>query len=509
MKQTVLVNVEDKDIRVAVLEDNQLTQLFVEPVEKKSIVGNIYKGRVDSVVPGLKAVFVDIGLERNAFLHFQDVHDAYTLPGRSGHPGEERRKRNSRKKDDGESKKQKSQELRPGDEILVQAVKEPMGTKGARLTSYISLPGRFLVLLPFSSENGGGVSRRIENGSERNRLRKILKDLKADEGSFIVRTAGLERDEEEIVADVKKTQKLWTRIKRSAAQKKPPALVHDDHDIIGRIVRDELTGREDQIYVDSKEYARELKKILTSLIPDLKKKVVEVNGMEQNLFEKYEVEQQFQKALRRKVWTKSGAYIVIDETEALVAIDVNSGKFVGKGGDQEEMIFKTNMEAAETVAAQLRLRDMGGIIVVDFIDMRSRENQRKLENRFNELLKKDRAKTTVSSLSDYGLLEMTRKRVRQSLSKTIFNQCPYCGGSGRVLSERLIWKSMKYDILKILQEQPNTDTLQITLHPHLRRYLENEMLEAAKGLANHGSVSLNFVDDRTYHLEQYDVIKVK
>ena len=528
MSKKVLINVEDKDIRVAVLENAQLTQLFVEPLDEKSIVGNIYKAKVESIVPGLQAVFVDIGFDRNAFLHFADVHNAYHLPYKGGPlrgkgeggggrkdaktPGPEEEKEETGEAAGASRKRHKEQksvraELKVGDEILVQVTKEPLGSKGARVSSYISLPGRYLVLLPFSSPNGGGVSRRIEDGTERKRLRTILHELKADEGSFIIRTAGLEREKDEISSDVHKLTKIWTRIRRSAAQRTAPSLVHDEHDILGRLVRDELTDDVDELLIDSKHHGKILQQVLASTMPDLKAKVRITNSLEENIFDKYEVETQFQKALRNRVWLKSGGYIVIDEAEALVAIDVNTGKFVGKG-NQEDTIFQTNLEAAETVARQLRLRDVGGIIVIDFIDMKSRENQQALVRRVKELLKKDRAKTTVAPLTEYGLLQMTRKRVRQSLSKSIFMQCPYCQGSGRVLSEPQIWKGIKYEILRVLKSDPKTERLQITLHPQMRAYVEEEVADAAKGLANFGQVTLDFAENKEYHLEHYEVAKV-
>ncbi|NQU45185.1 Rne/Rng family ribonuclease [bacterium] len=510
MKKKVLINVEDKDIRVAILEDGQLSQLFIEPLDQKTIVGNVYKAVVESIVPGLQAVFVDIGEEKNAFLHFSDVHSGYRVPTKGAPQHGGRQDHAQRAQENAPSlpeEKGKRVELKVGDSILVQAVKEPINTKGARVTTHVSLPGRYLVLLPFSGSNGGGVSRRIEDGAERRRLRDILRSLKADDGGFIIRTAGLEQDEGEISADVQKLKRIWTRIRRSSAQKTAPCLIHDEHEILVRLVRDEMTPDVDELIIDSKVHAKILKAALDSLLPDDDRKLTIVENPEENLFDLYDVERQFQKALKRKVWLKSGGYIVIDETEALVSIDVNTGKFVGKG-DQEDTIFQTNLEAADTVTRQLRLRDVGGIIVVDFIDMRSRENQRKLVQKFKEFLKVDRAKTTVSALSEYGLLEMTRKRVRQSLSKTIFRECPYCQGSGRVLSEKLIWKAIKYDILQIVKRDETIHSLQITIHPQMRLYLEEHMLEAARGIANIGQVALNFVDEKEYHMEQYNIAKL-
>ena len=526
MKKQVLINVEDKDIRVAVLEDGQLTQLFIEQLEEKSIVGNIYKGRVESIVPGLKAVFVDIGLEKNAFLHFSDVRPEYLLPDK-GAPKRAPRKEAHPEAVESETEtnshsltvvpvsdhtrpraavaKPRSIELRLGDEVLVQVSKESISVKGARVTTHISLPGRFLVFLPFS-EKEGGVSRRIEAGAERGRLKTLLKTLKAEEGGFIIRTAGLNQEEDEISSDVKKLKKLWQKIRRNATAGKAPVLVHDDHEIISRIVRDELTEDTEEIIIDSKTYAKNLRVALTNMVPTLKKRVVLYDNPYENLFDVHGVEAQFQKALRRKVWLKSGGYIVIDEAEALVAIDVNTGKFVGRE-DQESTILKTNLEAAEVVARQLQLRDVGGIIVIDFIDMRTRENQQKLLNRFKDLIKHDRAKTTVIPLTEYGLLQMTRKRVRQSLSRVIFKECPYCQASGRILNESQIWKNIKYEIYRMLKEDPTIKAVQISVHPDMRLYLEQEMLSSARLIANRHRVALSFIDNRDFHLEQYSIVK--
>jgi ribonuclease G len=284
--------------------------------------------------------------------------------------------------------------------------------------------------------------------------------------------------------------------------------VHDDHEILGRLIRDELSEDIDELIIDSKSHSQQLRRMLAGVIPSLKKKITLYDNIDENLFEKYGVEAQFQKALRRRVWLKSGGYIVIDEAEALVAIDVNTGKFVGRD-DQEATILQTNLEAAEVVAQQLRLRDVGGIIVIDFIDMKSRENQHKLLRRFKELLKKDRAKTTVVPLTEYGLMQMTRKRVRQSLSKVMFKECLHCQGSGRVLVESQVWKNIKYEILRLLKTDPSAKTVQITVHPDMRKYLESEMLDAARAIANRRRAALTFVDNREFHLEQYSIARLE
>ncbi len=517
MKKQVLINVEDADIRVAILENGELTRLFVETDESKTIVGNIYKGKVESIVPGLKAVFVDIGQERNAFLHFSDVHRTYTLPT-SGEPQRKAPDNSKKKKTTAGTRGRKSDDksnsgrkggvgLKVGEEILVQVTKDPLGSKGARISSYISLAGRFLVYLPNSDrEKSGGISKRIDNMAERRRLRSILKTVEK-EGNFIIRTAGLSQDEGAIHADVKILKRLWDNITKKTSDCKAPCKMQDDHQIIGRLVRDEFTNDIEEIIVDSKEHARQLRQKLGMMMPELKGKVTLYGTVEKNLFEKYEVESQFQKAIRHRVWLKSGAYLIIDETEAMVVIDVNTGKFVGKG-DQEETIFLTNCEAAQAIARQLQLRDVGGIVVIDFIDMRSRDNQRSLVRKMKDYLKEDRAKTFVGSISDLGLLEMTRKRVRQSLSKVIFNSCPYCQGTGRVLTNQQVWKNIKYEIFNTVKSDNKIKTIQITTNPEIRKYLENEMLDSARSIANHGRVALNFVDDKDFHTEHYKVVKV-
>ena len=296
------------------------------------------------------------------------------------------------------------------------------------------------------------------------------------------------------------------QIRRAVSIEAAPALLNDEHDIIWRLVRDELTANTDELVIDSKVYARDLRKAVAAMLPDLKKKIIIYDNVDENLFEKYEVESQFQKALRRRVWLKSGGYIVIDEAEALVAIDVNSGKFVSKE-NQRETYVKTNIEAAETIAQQLRLRDIGGIIVIDFIDMKSREDRHNLERKFKSFLRSDRSKTTVAPLTEYGLLQMTRKRVRQSLSRSFFQECPYCEGHGRVLREAQIWKNIKYDILGLLKHDPKIKSVGITVHPRLREFVEKELLGAARMIANHRRVALNFIDDKEHHLEHYKVTK--
>ncbi|MCL5270550.1 MAG: Rne/Rng family ribonuclease, partial [bacterium] len=346
--------------------------------------------------------------------------------------------------------------LHVGDEILVQVTKEEISDKGPRVTTYISIPGRYLVYMPFS-DNDGGVSRRIEDVGERKRLRQVLRDIQRDSGAFIIRTAGLDQEEDAIKEDAAILQKAWDQIQARAGRSKAPARLHDDREILTRVVRDNFSDDIDEILIDSKPAMRELFKACQAMVPQLCNRVHYYDSAT-NIFDTFEVEKQFQKALRRKVWLRSGGAIVIDETEALTAIDVNSGKYVG-ADDQEQVILKTNMEACRAIAHQLRLRDLGGLIVMDFIDMKSREHELQVLREFKRCLKNDRAKYTVSDFSEFGLVEMTRKRVRQSLAKSFYRPCPYCDGSGRILSEPQLWKQLKYDLLAEMEKPPRTSTI--------------------------------------------------
>ncbi|MCX7011151.1 MAG: Rne/Rng family ribonuclease [Candidatus Sumerlaeota bacterium] len=510
-----MINADDAEMRVAFLEDGKLVGLHIEPYSDKSVVGNLYKGRVEGIVPGLKAVFVNIGFEKNAFLHFSDLHSQYSVPhqGRPTRRGPEPAPNTSTLTIEptaaAPKKRTRSSKPRPlevGDEILVQVSKEEIGEKGHRVTTNISLPGRYLVYLPHS-ENEGGVSRRIEDTEERRRLRSILKDIKVPKGSFIVRTAGLEQKQEAITADVHRLQRQWRGIETKARRAKSPALIHNDHDLLFRLVRDSFSGEEDLVLVDDVSQARKLQKAIREMMPEADLKV-SVYNEPQGIFEHYDVERQIQKALKNKVWLKSGGYVIIEETEAMTAIDVNTGKFVGRG-DQEETSLRTNLEAAAEIVSQLRIREIGGIIVVDFIDMMARKNRETLLREVGRLLKQDRAKTAFSEVSEFGLIEITRKRVRESLSKTIFTRCPYCEGAGHVLRPSEVWKNIKAEIVREHERAPSLDSLTISVHPEIRKYLEDEVLEGVRRLANRTKVKLEFVSDESAHMQGFSIRPVE
>ena len=398
----------------------------------------------------------------------------------------------------------RSRSLKVGEEILVQVTKEEISEKGARITTYISLPGRYLVMMPYS-ENAGGVSRRIEDAGERRRLRQILSDIKPEEGSFIIRTAGLEQGEEDIRRDAKLLQKNWASIMRRAQRGHAPVSVYDEQDILTRVVRDNFTEDLDEILIDSASSMRPLIKACQEMIPELSNRI-HFYDSPVNIFDTFEVEKQFQKALKRKVWMRSGGAIVIDETEALIAIDINSGKYVGQE-DQDQVILKTNLEACRAVARQLRLRDLGGLVVIDFIDMNSREHEMQVLREFKRCLRSDRAKYSVSDFSEFGLVQMTRKRVKKSLASSFYRPCPYCDGSGRILSEAQLWKELKYDLIAELEQAPKTDAVEILVHSQLKTYMQENVLDTLTWMANKYQVALNVVASNEFHHEQVKIVK--
>jgi Rne/Rng family ribonuclease len=398
--------------------------------------------------------------------------------------------------------------LRKGDEILVQVTKEEIGGKGARISTYISLPGRYLVLLPYGN-NEGGVSRRVEKFEERRRLKKLQRKLRHDLGiehmGLIIRTAGMEKTEYELRKDAEFLINEWKAVQERAARSTAPALVYDDSDILYRLCRDVFDESIEKIVVDNAECAEKIRSILQNMIPELASRV-ELYQEPVNLFAYYGVDEKIRKAGRRRVWLKSGGYIIIDEAEALTAIDVNTGKFVGKD-NQEQMILKTNLEAAQVIARELKLRDIGGIIVIDFIDMRDPRNREKLLEEFRSLLRKDHAKTSVSDISEFGLVEMTRKRVRQSLRKTLFKDCPYCRGAGIVFTEQEVWIHLKNAVIETLEKNYPRPDLLIHVNPLLKEFIDNSCAEAVQRIEQRYGVRISFVSSELMHTENFKIEK--
>ena len=458
MGREILASVDPFEVRVAILEDGGLAGIMVE--RGNPLAGNIYKGRVASVLPGMEATFVDIGLERNAFLPLADIRSE-----RIG--GEEL--------EDPIGRGRIAERLRVGQEILLQVTKEPRGSKGARATTYVALPGHYVVLMPTVS--GVGVSRRIDNEHERKRLRGLAEHLRPPRAArgermgLIVRTAAEGVSERDIADDVRFQVRLWETVTERARAVRAPALLYQDLGLVGRVVRDLFTGEVDRFVVDS---AAELERIreLLAAFPQAQLERLHLHTGARPLLEACGVEREIERALHRKVWLRSGGYLVFDRTEAATVIDVNTGKYVGKT-DQPSTILRTNLEAAAEVARQIRLRDIGGIILVDFIDMESEKHRRRVLAALQEAVKADRTKTHVIDLTGLGLVELTRKRVYQNLDEIMRIPCPYCEGRGRVLSPQSVAVRVRREIGRLAQTSRGR-CLVAQVHPEVAAVLAED-----------------------------------
>ena len=450
----ILVTVDVDETRAAVVEDGELVELFVERPVHQRVVGNIYKGKVENVLPGMQAAFVDIGLDRNSFLYVDDAQ-----PGRAEVEGETI---------GGAKGKLTIKEIvRPGQEIIVQVAKEPIGTKGARVTRHITLPGRFLVLMPHVDYIG--VSRRIDDDKERERLKQVAARVKPEGAGLIVRTVAEGAHEEELAKDAAFLTKLWERVAGRAKAAPSPSLLHRDLGLVHRIVRDWFDDTVDQFTIDNKEEYQRAAEVLDLHAPHLKDRLRLYTRTDQSLFDFHGMEMEIDKALKRRVWLKSGGYIVIDQTEALTCIDVNTGKFVGTT-NLADTVFKTNLEAAKEIARQLRLRDIGGIIIIDFIDMEVTDHRQKVIKTLEDELKRDRTRANVLGLTQLGLLEMTRKKSRQNLDEAMMRSCTYCDGRGKVLSEETMARRVRAEVRRILK-QSSSEALLMEVHPSVAALL--------------------------------------
>ncbi len=455
MVSEIIADVGIEETRIALLEDKELVEIYIERTNSKRLVGNIYKGKVSSVLPGMQAAFIDIGYEKNAFLY---IGDAIA------------QKEFSEDEDDVYTDMRDcsiSEILRPGQEITVQVIKEPIGTKGPRVTTHITLPGRHLVLLPNADYTG--VSRRIENDNERSKLKKIAEELKPKGMGLIIRTASEGRNAEDFTDDLNFLLKLWDNIKSKEARGPVPRCIHKDLNLICRAVRDLFTLDVDRFVINDRQQYAKVLELVEMISPALKYRV-EYFSKNYDLFEYYQVESKITRALARKVWLKCGGYIIIDRTEALTVIDVNTGKFVG-GVSLEDTVLKTNMEAAREIAKQLRLRDIGGIIIIDFIDMHRHEHQQMVLEALKQALKRDRTKSTVVGMTGLGLIEMTRKKVRQELSSVMTTYCPYCEGTGRILSPESVARRVEKQIDSYFS-QTIANAIQVEVHPTVASILK-------------------------------------
>ena len=470
MRREIIINASPRETRIALLEDKHLVEVMVERPEAVRRVGDIYKGRVNAVLPGMQAAFVDLGLEKSAFLHASDLapdeeSDLDDLFEEEEN-GDERKGGGGRGGRREEPTPRIEEALKKGQEILVQITKEPIGTKGPRVTTQVSLPGRYLVYMP--GHENIGVSRKIEDRGERARLKALIREIRPKDAGIIVRTVGAEQGKQEFQSDIKHLEQLWSKIEKQAQRAKAPIVLHQEMELTTGLIRDIFTEDVDQLVIDSAEEHKNILKYMATYAPALRSRVKLYKG-DAPIFDHFEIEPEIEKAMDRKVWLKKGGYITIDQTEALVAIDVNTGRFTGKK-NQEETIHKTNMEAAVEIARQLRLRDLGGIIVLDFIDMEDENNRKQVVDTLRQHLKRDRSRTKAFAVSELGLVEMTRQRQRPSLANYFNADCPDCEGTGKVLS--LSSAALKIErMLRRVGQRAKEKQLILRVHPDVAVYL--------------------------------------
>ncbi|MBL8140221.1 MAG: Rne/Rng family ribonuclease [Acidobacteria bacterium] len=580
MTKEMIVSSNERETRVAILEDDEVVEIFIEREKQQGVVGNVYKGRVSKVLPGMQSAFVDIGLERDGFLYVTDVVDtAETLArmegetddededgddvapspavpavaadheglgdeavteapdaapaadvpaeaseGRQGHGGD-RRRRGGRDRGDrgeaadkageangaGETERERPTQkiedlLKEGQEVLVQVVKEPLGTKGARLTCHVTIPGRFLVFMP--TVDHVGVSRKIAQREERARLRGIVKTFREEQaftGGVIIRTAASNRPDADIVGDLSYFAQVWGEVRRKHDVARAPAVMYREQSLVAKLLRDLLTDDYSAIRIDSPAEFQRTLRLVERIMPAMASRVFQ-HTRDYPIFEEYGVQQELDKALRTKVWLKSGGYLVINQTEALLAIDVNTGRYVGKKtGRLEDTIVKTNLEAAKEIVKQIRLRDLGGIIVLDFIDMEEKKNRQKVAAAVEQELRRDRAPSKVVQVAEFGLIIITRKRVKQSLERTMTEQCPYCSGTGTVKASATICYDILNELRKVMQEMQGQQVV-LRVNPDIALALENEERDVRREIERTLRMKLTVKPDPLLHHEQFDVM---
>lgn len=483
LDKKIIVNSDNRATRVALLENGKLVELDIERPLQYRIVGNIYKGTVANVLPGMQASFIDIGLEKNAFLYVDDIFSEWDEEGISP------------------DRSQIEKLLRVGEEIMVQVIKEPLGSKGARVTGQLTLPGRYLVLVP--NANYIGISRRIDSQAERERLKQEVEKLKPEGLGLIVRTVAEGIEAAVMEQDLQFLVQLWNRILSRFQQKTAPAILYQDLSLTCRIARDLFVEEFHSFLIDNEyEYAK-VNEIVDNISPHLKKKV-RYYREDEPIFERYGVEEEIEKALARQVWLKSGGYLVFDEAEALTVIDVNTGRYIGKR-NLADTILKTNLEAAVEIARQVRLRDIGGIILIDFIDMSTEDHRRQVLEKLGIAIKNDRTKSYVLGLTNLGLVEMTRKKVRQDLSEYLQQTCPYCNGTGRVLTPLVVSTRVERELKKQLKEERNKAVL-VEMHHEVAAIIIGSGGGNLKRLEDELGRHIFIRGAENIHIEQFHIV---
>ena len=471
----MFINVSAGGTRIALTEGGNLVELHIERPDYDRMVGNIYKGKIQNVIPGMQAAFIDIGYESNAFLPFSEIGNPEDLKNLSFDEDDE---------DDNGSKSKilQNKDFKPekdmsiGDDILVQVIKEPFSGKGPRVTTDISIPGSLMVLVP--NTNYIGISRKISDKYEKRRLRRTVKELKPENFGLIVRTIAQGKDDSLLKADYKRVWEKWSELDQKIKKKQAPVAVYLDFTTSDQVIRDLFTPQVKRLMVDNKPLYNRISSYMKDVSPDQLKKLELMKG-KGTIFHKNNIEEQIEKSLKRKVWMKSGAHLVIEQTEAMVVIDVNSGRFIGKK-DHESNSLKINLESAREIARQLRLRDIGGLIVIDFIDLQEAANRKKVYNELRTTLMKDRAKVSLTEFSNFGLLEMTRQRIGLSLLHTVSVECPTCDGLGRISSFETTLTRLE-NWLKRFRVKAKDRRLRITLHPEMMDYINETKSKVISG----------------------------
>jgi ribonuclease G len=493
MKREILITATPQETRVAILEDGVLAELMVDRPDAERLVGDIYIGQVQAVLPGIQAAFVDIGTEKAAFLHVSDV-----VPEEDEDDDDDDKERDR----DRAGKFPPIQDMiAKGQRVLVQASKEPIGTKGPRVTTHISLPGRFLVFMPGSKHIG--VSRKIDDREERARLRALAREVVPEGVGVIIRTVGEELTREVFEREFNTLHDTWKKIQKRSKSARPPALIHREAKLTSGIIRDVFTTKVDALTIEGREVYGEVKQYLDGVDPELMKRVhLYVDPVP--LFDKYGIEDAIREAFQRRVDLPSGGYIIIEPTEALVSIDVNTGRYTGKK-DPEKTILKTNVDAAREIARQLRLRDIGGIVVCDFIDMETRANQDRVLQELRQHLARDRARTRAFQISELGLIEMTRQRVRPSLFQSLTEPCPHCGGSGRVFRPETVVRRVERAVRRVAVQQRERDVT-IRLHPQVALYILEDEPDFMRRLERSLSLSVDLRDDPLMKQDEFRLL---
>jgi len=561
MNKEMVISSTPHETRVAILEDDQVVEIFIEREQSRGVVGNIYKGRVSKVLPGMQSAFVDLGLERDAFLYVSDVisptaesledEDDPIVPptpeiveggnadslgssvlgleagteteggGPENGPDPRPKSEDSRQTEPRPEKRDRARPerqpitakieelLKEGQEVVVQVVKEPLGTKGARITSHLSLPGRFLVYMP--TVDHIGVSRKIESRDERRRLRGIVQRFREESGlpgGVIIRTAASNRSDEDIVADLTYFQQVWNELQRKKESGRTPAVLVREESLVTKLLRDLLTEQFTCIRIDDESEFRRVSAFIGRIMPNMVGRVKHYTK-DYPIFDEYGVQGEIDKALRSKVWLKSGGYIVVNQTEALVAIDVNTGRYVGKktSGRLEDTIVKTNLEAVREIVRQVRLRDLGGIIVLDFIDMEEKKNRQKVHQAVEQELRRDRAPSKAVQVSDFGLIIITRKRVKSSLERLLTEPCPYCSGVGSIKASATICYDILTEVKKVSTDLDGY-SLVLRVNPEIARALKDESLGVFKELEATVGRSVTVRPDEQLHHEQFDLMAI-